>query len=509
MLGTTPAEAETLFYWRARARDPDGSNAWSDWSNIRSVTMDMDLGEDSPYWYQVAENQFNQGNINNVTVQGNSVTISPTNQIEFQRASGSTGTSHSIDIGNPGNNRLVVVIACDESSGTSLTNVTVDGNNCTKAGEADNTSLTGNHQELWYILEAGLGSSSGTVNVTCTGGDAGWATHVHVYYGVSQSAPLDFETEEAALLGTEISVENVSSTDGSIVIFGAGQGTGGLSPSWTSPLSVRTDGPDPSGADFATASNIETTGQTDKTYICTWNGTFNRGTGIVAVWEPAEINEGTLTSQPIVYGDLIIEDPGRSNWDGTKWTKSSADDSIGLQIQYLHSGTWDAVPDVDLPGNSNYFFQMSNYFCNVDLSGLNTNTYDTLRLIAKFKSYTGNPDPSLIMWALGKTGGVTSVPLQENKLKFAIDVQNPNTLIGEKEIKIKYQLPREENVKIGVLDLLGREVAPLVDTRKSRGTYSLTWQKSNSYNKPLACGVYFLRTEEGEFRDIKKLIYLR
>ena len=192
LLGTA-AEAETLFYWKARARDPAGSNAWSDWSVIRSFTMDMDLGDDFPYWYQVAENQFHQCTLDNVIVQGNSVVLPSTEQIEFQRASGSTGLSHSIDIGSAGNNRLVVVIACDESSGANLSNVTVDGNNCIKAGEADNPDNLGNHQELWYILESTLGSSNGTVTVTCTGGDAGWATHVHVYYGVNQSAPYDFE----------------------------------------------------------------------------------------------------------------------------------------------------------------------------------------------------------------------------------------------------------------------------------------------------------------------------
>jgi hypothetical protein len=509
LFGATPAEAETLFYWKARARDPGGSNVWSAWSNIRSVTNDMELLDDLVYWYQVSGEQFNQGTRQNVVVQGNSVILPSTGEIEFQRASGSTGTSHNIDIGSPGNNRLVVIIACDESSGTSLTNVTVDGNTCTKAGEADNPSGLGNHQELWYILESTLGSSSGTVNVTLSGGDGGWATHVHVYYGVNQSAPLDFEIEEAVVNGTTISVENVSSSDGSVVIFGAAEGLGGLTPGWTSPLSLRTNGPDPIGADLATASEIESTGQTDKTYECTWSGTFNRGTGILAVWEPAALSEGTLTSHPIAYEDLLAENPGRSNWDGAKWMKSSADDSIGLQIEYLDGGIWNPVPDGDLPGNSNYFFQMENSFCNVDLSGLNTTTYDTLRLAARFTSYASSTNPSLTMWALGKTGGITSVPLSDDELKFALYLQNPNILIGKTEIRIKYQLPREENVKIGIFDLLGREVATIVDTEKPRGSYSASWQKRNDYNKPLASGVYFLQMKAGEFQDIKKLVLLR
>jgi hypothetical protein len=237
---------------------------------------------------------------------------------------------------------------------------------------------------------------------------------------------------------------------------------------------------------------------------------FNQGTlnNVIVQGNSVTLSsgEGTLTSHPIAYADLTAEDPGRSNWDGAKWMKSSADDSIGVQIEYLAGGIWNPVPDGDLPGNSDYFFQMENSFCNIDLSGLNTTTYDTLRMIERFSSYASAPNPALTMWALGKSGGITSVP-PDDKLKFALYLQNPNILIGKNGITIKYQIPKEEKVKIGVFDLLGIEVATLVDERKSRGSYSASWQ--NDYNKPLASGVYFLRMEAGEFQDIKKLVLLR
>ncbi|MEJ2307552.1 MAG: FlgD immunoglobulin-like domain containing protein, partial [candidate division WOR-3 bacterium] len=138
----------------------------------------------------------------------------------------------------------------------------------------------------------------------------------------------------------------------------------------------------------------------------------------------------------------------------------------------------------------------------------NPATYDTLRLVAKFISYAGAPNPTLIMWALGQTGGVTAVPLPDDKLKFALYLHSPNVLIRGTKIEIKYQLAVEEEVMLGVFDILGREVASLVDARKPRGAYSLTWQGKNSYGKPLACGIYFLRMEAGEFHDIKKLLFL-
>jgi len=209
--------------------------------------------------------------------------------IEFERASGSTGTSHSIDIGAAGNNRLVVVVAGFEGATSNLTAVTVDGKNATKLYAAHNPDGAQNHLEMWYILESTLGSSSGTVTASITGGTSAWATHVMVFYGVKQTAPYDYEVEEAQTTGPTVDVENVSSLDNSIVIFASGQGQGALTPSWTSPLTTRTDGPDPSSADLATASGIETTGQTNKTYTCTWSSTYNRATAIVAVWEEATV----------------------------------------------------------------------------------------------------------------------------------------------------------------------------------------------------------------------------
>jgi len=73
LLGLTPAEAETLFYWRTRATDSIESGNWSLWSEVRSFTMDMEA--EDIYWYQDAKAQFNQCTTHYVTVQGDSVIL--------------------------------------------------------------------------------------------------------------------------------------------------------------------------------------------------------------------------------------------------------------------------------------------------------------------------------------------------------------------------------------------------------------------------------------------------
>jgi hypothetical protein len=69
---------------------------------------------------------------------------------------------------------------------------------------------------------------------------------------------------------------------------------------------------------------------------------------------------------------------------------------------------------------------------------------------------------------------------------------------------IKYQLPSTNHVTLAVFDLLGREVATLVDEVKQPGTYTVEWDASD-----VASGMYFYRLQAGAFVDVKKLVVMR
>jgi len=206
--------------------------------------------------------------------------------VVFQTASGSTGTSHSINIGAAGNNRLVLCVLGDESSpgGTFQGTVSVDGKTFTQAVVANNPDGIGNHLEIHTIDESALGASNGTLSVSFSGGDTGWAIHVLVFYGVDSETLVDSGVEDV-VIGFPVSVENISSNDGSLVVMAAGNGSSGSATNWNSPLTERTDGPNPSSAVLATASGIEATGQTNKTYSVDIGDGSLRSTGIVVVFD--------------------------------------------------------------------------------------------------------------------------------------------------------------------------------------------------------------------------------
>lgn len=74
---------------------------------------------------------------------------------------------------------------------------------------------------------------------------------------------------------------------------------------------------------------------------------------------------------------------------------------------------------------------------------------------------------------------------------------NPGTLI-------RYQLPENSLVSLKVFDLLGREVAVLVNGRKSAGTHEVSFDASG-----LSTGVYIYRLKAGSFVQTQKMTLIK
>ncbi len=85
---------------------------------------------------------------------------------------------------------------------------------------------------------------------------------------------------------------------------------------------------------------------------------------------------------------------------------------------------------------------------------------------------------------------------------------NPNTVIT-------YALPGESRVRVTILNLLGEEIATLVNAEEQSGVYTVQWNGTNGTGIPLASGMYFyhLQAEDLQSRSIfdetKKLMLLK
>ena len=276
----------------------------------------------------------------------------------YVRDNGATGTSTTLDIGSASTNRLVVVMADDESIGTNLTGATVDGKACTLVTRADNPEGGGNHLEMWYCDEDNLGSSNGTVTVAITGGDASWAVHAHLYTGVSQSGPSDSGIDNTSVGGTTVTVNGIDVPQNGLAVMGAGNGQSGTWNSWTSPLTERSDGPNPTSAVFGTASAIETSAQTNKTYVATASTTINRGAGIVGSWDHGLVSSGNETRAKVFWAHFntsnnTVESPNPGAGACTNWCTNSVydlpDERAALSV-VTYNGFLYAIGGVDSAG---------------------------------------------------------------------------------------------------------------------------------------------------------------
>jgi hypothetical protein len=78
---------------------------------------------------------------------------------------------------------------------------------------------------------------------------------------------------------------------------------------------------------------------------------------------------------------------------------------------------------------------------------------------------------------------------------------NPSTVIS-------YQLPVSSDVTLKVYDVLGNEIATLVDDYKPAGRYEVEFQSSVDIRQ-LASGIYFYKLQAGDYKAVKKMILIK
>jgi hypothetical protein len=74
---------------------------------------------------------------------------------------------------------------------------------------------------------------------------------------------------------------------------------------------------------------------------------------------------------------------------------------------------------------------------------------------------------------------------------------------------IRYTVPVQGRVRLRVFDLIGREVASLVDEDEVSGNYTVNWRGTDNVGAPLATGVYFYKLEGSGQQITKKMMLLK
>ncbi len=120
-----------------------------------------------------------------------------------------------------------------------------------------------------------------------------------------------------------------------------------------------------------------------------------------------------------------------------------------------------------------------------------------------------------VIYETSETGGIVSridtiyisgIASSEGEIHFTLYQNFPNPFNSATIIWFDLESKRFVNLKI--FDVLGNEVATLVNEYRPAGTYEIEFNPESSIKHP-ASGVYLYRLQVGDFVETKKMIYLK
>jgi len=90
---------------------------------------------------------------------------------------------------------------------------------------------------------------------------------------------------------------------------------------------------------------------------------------------------------------------------------------------------------------------------------------------------------------------------------YALNQNYPNPF--NSSTSISFELPSDANVVLSVYDVLGREVATLLNTFLPAGNHAVTWNGRSDTGDNVATGIFFYRLQTSEYDETKKMILIK
>ncbi|MFC2135158.1 T9SS type A sorting domain-containing protein, partial [Bacteroidota bacterium] len=118
-------------------------------------------------------------------------------------------------------------------------------------------------------------------------------------------------------------------------------------------------------------------------------------------------------------------------------------------------------------------------------------------------------EPSVAKWIIflyyGKLSTDVSTTTMPNSFQLFQNYPNPfNT-----NTRISYLLSHGLNVELKVYNLLGNEIATLVNKYQNKGYYYVDFDISDSEIGQIPSGIYFYKLKAGNFIQSRKMVYVK
>ncbi|MFA6457649.1 MAG: T9SS type A sorting domain-containing protein [Bacteroidota bacterium] len=208
---------------------------------------------------------------------------------------------------------------------------------------------------------------------------------------------------------------------------------------------------------------------------------------------------GSSAPLPVELSSFSVQ--SRQNGISLEWRTETETDNYGFEIERRaqHKSQsvtqWEKIGFVEGAGTTN----AAKTYSFIDVHTTGNNLY-RLKLVDRNGNFSYSPE----VGTLGQ-----SIPRNISLHNFP-NPFNPSTTI-------RYSLPSSSHVKLTVHDILGREIATLVNEEQSAGWKEVQWNArhastgsaSGGQAKDVSSGIYFYRLTAGSFIETKKMLLVR
>ncbi|WP_420456079.1 Ig-like domain-containing protein [Rubrivirga sp.] len=209
---------------------------------------------------------------------------------------------------------------------------------------------------------------------------------------------------------------------------------------------------------------------------------------VTKTWEESDED----TEAP-VCGGITIDPTGPGR------VLTSATDNVGIvRASFLRATNLDGFINGAGPFSQGDVYDLPAPAMSVDIEGVRKNT--------------SNPRATLVVRVFDAAGNSAKCDPVLDQLASASDVTSlgqsqPNPTAGP--TSIPFSLAEPGPVRLAVYDVLGREVAVIVDQDLGPGSYELSWDGTDALGRALSPGTYVYRLNAGTFSAVQQLTLVR
>ncbi|MFH1861829.1 MAG: T9SS type A sorting domain-containing protein, partial [bacterium] len=217
-------------------------------------------------------------------------------------------------------------------------------------------------------------------------------------------------------------------------------------------------------------------------------------TKLVDVTEVTLTETGVINPLSVSTWTLSAENPDVESYEGVLVTVQDVEVTVINQYDWtIDDGSGGCLIDDDASNLGEFFTSLVPGSVIEYVTGFFLYSYGTYKI--ELRDTLDYGDVPVSPWD-------TSTPLE-----FSLDPCYPNPFNAT--TMIHYTLPHNSSVNIAVYNLLGQEVATLVNGARAVGKHTVVWNGTDHFGNPLASGVYVYSIKAGNFVKHQKMVLLK